>query len=95
MVQLNHGIFFIALWCLFANVVADKDEKKYGRLRQRLVYGIHEEPALVHADESEYEDSFGSVKKVWGDEENWGRLLDSTDMSMDMDCSPYMRSESK
>jgi hypothetical protein len=103
MVQLNHGIRLFTLFCFLANVVAGEDtkKKKHDLARRRLVYGVHEEPALalVHTDESEYEDSFGSLQEVLDDEKDWGRLLDSIDMSMsmsmDMDRRPYPGSESK
>ena len=99
MVQLRHGVRLFTLWFFLANVAADKDAKKHDLARRRLVYGVHEEPALVlHADESEHEDSFGSFTKDREDEKDWGRLLDSTDtnMSMAIDCMPYKKgSESK
>jgi hypothetical protein len=93
MVQINHGIFLITLWCLLANaILAEKNEKKHQDLAspQQLGYGAHEEPALVYNDEKEFEDSLGSVENDLGDEEDWSRLLDSTEKRM-----PYMDSESK
>jgi hypothetical protein len=98
MVRINHGIFLITLWCLLANAIAEKNEEKHQDLAspQQLGYmGVNEEPALVYNDEKEYEDSLGSVENDLGDEKDWSRLLDSTDMSMDVDCRPYMDSESK
>ena len=98
MVQLNHGLCLLSMFLFLASgVVADKDAKKLDLARRRLVYGVHEEPALVlHADESVREDSFGSFTNDWGDVKDWGdekdlgRILDSIDTNMSMDCVPYI-----
>jgi hypothetical protein len=76
---------------LFEHVVVGA--KNQDLVRRRLIFGVDDKPAaLVPADESEFKDSFGSVKNDWGDkdEEDWARLLELTDMSMDMSMSMSM-----